>query len=316
MPSPTIRSVLQRILHRLRSRRWPHLEWMTQVSTAEYIEKLLVTFSLREPVLKEIIHELNFPPLSRGLDVGCGIGQPAMLLAEHLDPGSMITGVDISEDILDRGYELLKHRNLTGRVEFQRGSMESLPFDANVFDWAWSVDCAGYSPHSRDKALREMTRVVKPGGCIALVAWSSQQFLAGHPRLEARLNTTTAGLAPFRHGDEPKLHFLETAGRMRDSGIGGVKVRTFAANVSGPASDDIRQAMTAFFNMRWGSARSEVSDSEWQLFRRLSDPDSHEFLPDREDYYGFFTYTVFTGLVDDYYNHIENTGTISPSHDT
>ncbi|CAB5079660.1 hypothetical protein D3OALGA1CA_13 [Olavius algarvensis associated proteobacterium Delta 3] len=272
------------------------------MSTADYIEKLRVTFPLREPVLREIIQLLHFPPAGRGLDVGCGIGQPAVLLAEHLDPGAVITGVDISDDILVRARDLAKGHTLAGRVEFRQGSMDRLPFDENVFDWAWSVDCAGYSPHSRNKATQEMTRVVKPGGRIAMVAWSSQQFLAGHPRLEARLNATTAGFAPFHHGDDPKRHFLQTAGRLRDGGIRDVTVRTFAGDVSGPASHEIRKAMAAFFRMRWGSARAEVLDSDWRLFCRLSDPDSDEFLPDRQDYYGFFTYTVFTGIVNDYTN--------------
>ncbi len=190
----------QKTFHRLRNVRQSAPSQTEFMSTADYIEKLRVTFPLREPVLREIIQLLHFPPAGRGLDVGCGIGQPAVLLAEHLDPGAVITGVDISDDILVRARDLAKGHTLAGRVEFRQGSMDRLPFDENVFDWAWSVDCAGYSPHSRNKATQEMTRVVKPGGRIAMVAWSSQQFLAGHPRLEARLNATTAGFAPFHQG--------------------------------------------------------------------------------------------------------------------
>jgi len=273
------------------------------MSTEDYIEKLLVTFSLRKPVIREIIEALNFPSKGHGLDVGCGIGQPAMLLAEHLGPDAMITGVDISEDILARAKDLAAGCDMMGRVKFQRGSMDGLPFEDNVFSWAWSVDCAGYSRSSRGDAIREMARVVKPGGRIAIIAWSSQQFLAGHPRLEARLNATSAGLAPFQHWEDPNGNFLETAGRMRDSGIDDVTVRTFPGHVTGPVTGDLRKALSAFFNMRWGTARSEMNVSDWRLYCRLSDPNSEEFLPDRRDYYGFFTYTVFTGIVDDYNNH-------------
>jgi len=273
------------------------------MGTEDYIEKLLVTFTLREPVLLEILQDLNFSAISHGLDVGCGLGQPAMLLAEHLGPDAVITGVDISGKILAQAKALAKRRNVIGRVQFRKGSMDRLPFETNAFDWAWSVDCAGYSGPSRGEAIREMARVVKPGGRIAMAAWSSQQFLAGHPRLEARLNATTAGLAPFNHGDDPKGHLLGTAGRMHDSGIGEVTVRTFPGNVRGPATADLRKALSVFFNMRWGAARSEMNVSDWRLFCRLTDPDSDEFLPDRRDYYGFFTYTVFSGIVDDYTNH-------------
>ena len=284
------------------------------MDTADYIENLRVTYPLREPVLREIIHYLNFILASRGLDVGCGIGQPTLLLAEHLAPHTHITGIDISEECLEQARESVCRQGLSGSVELRRGSMDSLPFEADVFDWAWSVDCAGYSDDSRRCAIRELIRVVRPGGCIALIAWSSQQFLAGHPRLEARLNATGAGLAPFSHGQDPKRHFLRTAGRLYESGIGGVKIRTFSGDVSGPASADMRDALTAFFKMRWGAARSEMTGSDGRLFRRLCDPDSPEFLPDRDDYYGLFTYTVFTGIVDDYSNHSKKLGVTDPDH--
>ena len=273
------------------------------MSTEDYIENLRMTFSLREPVLRDIIRALDFPPKSHGLDVGCGLGQPAMLLVEHLDPESAITGVDISEAILAQAKVLTERRDMTGRIEFRQGSMDSLPFEANVFDWAWSVDCAGHSRSGPGKAIREVARVVRPGGRIAIIAWSSQQFLAGHPRLEARLNATSTGIAPFHHGDDPSGHFLGTAGQLYEVGIQRVAVRTFSGNVTGPVSGDNRKALSAFFNMRWGAARSEMNVSDWRLYCRLSDPDSDEFLPDRRDYYGFFTYTVFTGIVDDYTNH-------------
>ena len=50
--------------------------------TDSYIQSLMVTNPLQEPIFRRAIHVLNLPPGSRGLDVGCGIGLQVMLLAE------------------------------------------------------------------------------------------------------------------------------------------------------------------------------------------------------------------------------------------
>ena len=49
--------------------------------------------------------------------------------------------------------------------------------------------------------------------------------------------------------------------------------------------------------MRWGESRLEVSDEDWTELMRLTGPGSPDNLFDRDDYYGFFTYTMFTGRV-------------------
>ena len=43
--------------------------------------------------------------------------------------------------------------------------------------------------------VKELARVVKPGGSVALLAWSSEKLLPGHPLLEGHLNATSAGIA-------------------------------------------------------------------------------------------------------------------------
>jgi demethylmenaquinone methyltransferase/2-methoxy-6-polyprenyl-1,4-benzoquinol methylase len=47
--------------------------------------------------------------------------------------------------------------------------------------------------------------------------------------------------------------------------------------------------------MRWGNAEAEATKQDWDLYKRLTDPTSPEFIGDLPDYYAFFTYTVFRG---------------------
>ena len=60
---------------------------------------------------------------------------------------------------------------------------------------------------------------------------------------------------------------------------------------------EIADAVKALFGMRWESSVGELTDEVRDEYERLCRPDSPDFLPDRPDYYAFFTYTMFTGRV-------------------
>ena len=173
----------------------------------------------REPALRAMISALQFPSGSSGLDAGCGIGLQCLLLAEAVGPAGHVTGLDISPEFLIRGRDIVQEANLSDRISFREGDVTYLPFDDNAFDWAWSVDCIGYGPWEALPLLKELVRVVKPGGIVAIAAWSSEDLLPGYPRLEARLKATTAGIAPFVHRKKPEKHFLRALGWFRELGL-------------------------------------------------------------------------------------------------
>jgi len=172
-----------------------------------------------------------------------------------------------------------------------------LPFDDDAFDWAWSANCVGYHPAEPLPLVRELTRVVKPGGSVAILAWSSQQLLPGYPLLEARLNATSSGIAPFVRGKRPELHFLRALGWFREAGLEEPTAQTFVGDVHAPLSDDMRSALMALLEMRWPGVRSEVTPEDWAEFQRLCQPESPDFILDLTDYYAFFTYSMFRGKV-------------------
>jgi demethylmenaquinone methyltransferase/2-methoxy-6-polyprenyl-1,4-benzoquinol methylase len=110
-----------------------------------YLEKLILSDPLRDPVIRRAIRELGLPKGSRGLDAGCGIGSHTLLLAEAVGPGGHVTGLDQSAEFVAHARALAEQSDLTERVSFRRGNVSELPFDDNSFDWAWSVDCVGHS---------------------------------------------------------------------------------------------------------------------------------------------------------------------------
>ena len=155
----------------------------------------------------------------------------------------------------------------------------------------------GYAPLKPLPLVRELERVVKPGGSVAILAWSSEKFLPGYPLLEAHLQATTAGLAPFVVGKAPESHFLRALGWFRDAGLVDATAHAFARAVHAPLGDELRGALAALFGMRWPGVEAELAPEDWEAFQRLCLPESPEFIVDSPDYCAFFTYTMFKGRV-------------------
>jgi len=263
-----------------------------------YIKRLVESNPLREPLLREIIRALRLPNGSRGLDAGCGIGLQTLLLSDAVGSNGHITGLDILSELLAHGMATVAKKGLSEQISFREGDVSHLPFEADTFDWVWSADCIGYPAGELACILEELIRVVKPGGSINLLGWSSQQLLPGYPILEARLNGTCSGYLPFLKDKEPETNFMQTSHWFQCAGLKNITAQTFVSDIHAPLGDALRTALTSLFEMLWGSPQPNVSPHDWMLFQRLCKPESTDFILDIPAYYGFFTYTLFRGMVD------------------
>lgn len=265
--------------------------------TSVYIQKLLEANPIRESLLRSVIQSLQLPPGSNGLDAGCGIGLQALLLAEAVRPDGHVTGIDLAPEMLAFANEYTSRGGLSDRITFRQGDVNSLPFEENTFDWVWSADCIGYPLDELSPVLKGLMRVVKPGGDIIIMAWSSQQLLPGYPLLEARLNATCSAYIPYLKGKNPELNFLRAIRSFRNVGLEQVKGQTFVSDVQAPLNSDERTAVISLFEMLWGQQQPEVSPKDWKEYQRLCQPGSQNFILDIPEYYAFFTYTMFQGKV-------------------
>jgi demethylmenaquinone methyltransferase/2-methoxy-6-polyprenyl-1,4-benzoquinol methylase len=238
---------------------------------------------LREPALRAAISALNLAPGTHGLDIGCGIGLQALLLAEAIQPDGQVTGLDISPELLEYARERVKVSPFGKRIAYKEGDMAHLPFDNDTFDWAWSADCVGYPAGDHLPVLKEIARVVRPGGRVALLAWTSQQVLPGHAVLDARLNAECSAYLPYLQDRDPEEHFLRLGHSFHEAGIEQPTCRSFIGEVQAPVRSEIRVALTSLFEMLWGEPHAGSSQQSWLECKRLCDPKSPDFILDLPD---------------------------------
>ncbi|MCP4646816.1 MAG: methyltransferase domain-containing protein, partial [bacterium] len=214
-----------------------------------------------------------------------------------IGPAGHVTGLDVSLEFLKYGEESVENKGFAERISFVEGTAESIPFDDDFFDWVWSADCVGYGPWEPMPMLEELKRVTKPGGKVAILAWSFESLLPGYPVLEARLDATSSGIAPFSKDMKPSRHFPRALGWFRELGLEEPKVETLAGSAHAPLGDDLYMALEEMLEMRWPGVIDELSESDYCEYERLCKPNSPDFILKHPDYYAFFTYSMFYGTV-------------------
>ena len=130
----------------------------------------------------EFVHQLvrwsgldNLPKGSRILDVGCGIGGSARILANHY--GFNVIGITLSQEQVKRARQLTPENcNCTFKV------MDALniDFEEGEFDGIWSVE-AGAHIYDKERFADEILRILRPGGYLALADWNSRDLTKSPP---------------------------------------------------------------------------------------------------------------------------------------
>ncbi|MCL5110596.1 MAG: methyltransferase domain-containing protein [Chloroflexi bacterium] len=260
-----------------------------------YAQKLELAGRVTAPALRQVIGALALSPGSRGLDAGCGTGQHAPWLAAAVGPTGSVVGLDVSADNLNAA----NHAEPRRQCCFVQGDLLRLPFAERAFDWLWCADTFWPAAVLSDPvaALKDLSRVVRPGGSIALAYWSSQMLLPGYPGLEARLNAAFTTAVPYLGEVPPQHHFLRASGWLRAAGLRALQPRTFLAELQAPLAPNLRAGLAYCLEMLWGQLRGRISGSDWEEYHRLCDAESESFIGDLSDYYGFVGYTLFRGVV-------------------
>jgi ubiquinone/menaquinone biosynthesis C-methylase UbiE len=126
----------------------------------------------------------------RVLDVCTG---PGMLAAGAIARGAQATGIDFSGEVVELA------RNLVPQADMRQGDAQRLPFPDNSFD---AVVCGYGVMHipEPEQALREMVRVVRPGGRVAISVWDSSAPNNGFSLVYAGIRAHGTMNVPLPHG--------------------------------------------------------------------------------------------------------------------
>jgi ubiquinone/menaquinone biosynthesis C-methylase UbiE len=117
-------------------------------------------------IAARVVNLLDVQEHDSVLEIGFGPGVGIQLLASSVSSGR-IAGVDDSNDMVEQAGVRNAKAIETGRIELRRGSVVSLPFENDSFDKAMAINSMQLWPDAV-AGLREIRRVMKPGGRIAL----------------------------------------------------------------------------------------------------------------------------------------------------
>ena len=107
------------------------------------------------------------------LDIATGTGDFAVSAAKYTD--AKITGIDISQGMLNVGIEKVSKKNLNNRISLQLADSESLPFNDNTFD-AITAGFGVRNFENLNKGLSEMKRVLNKDGIVVILEPSTPKY--------------------------------------------------------------------------------------------------------------------------------------------
>lgn len=133
---------------------------------------------------------------SHVLDIGCGVGGPALRLAESV--GCRVVGLDLIESTVAQATATALDRGLGQLVSFEAGDATALPFADDSFDVVWGQDAWCHVPE-KAKLVEEAWRVLRPGGIIAFTDWLAGSGMSGAERAAALDAAVSRDAATARH---------------------------------------------------------------------------------------------------------------------
>jgi SAM-dependent methyltransferase len=201
-------------------------------SAAEIYDEFFVP-ALFQEWTSRVLDAAQIQPGQRVLDVACGTGVLSRAAAERVGANGSVVGVDVNEGMLAVAARKAP------QIEWRQDKAESLPFDDNSFDAVVSQFGLMYF-EDRHAALREMMRVLRSGGRLAVAVWDVLEHSPGYAALTDLLQRlfgeeAANGLrAPFVLGDKAKLQIL-----VSEAGIPQAMITTHPGTVRFPSLQEL-----------------------------------------------------------------------------
>jgi SAM-dependent methyltransferase len=262
----------------------------------DYSEEEFLYNRFMEPALRQAMSFLSFPKTNaRVLDAGCGPGGLFALLLEALGLSGALVAIDRSTPHLEVAKKLITSQALEQRVQLAQADLEStLPYPDGSFDGVWSADVITPDDFADiPSVVSELFRVLKPAGSLFLFYgnWLRQQLLPGHSRLE-HLISIAKEFAYARDCAWKGHNHPECAERwLREASCQSTTLRLLPVSYHQPLRPHVHRfladrSLGTFYDkaIQEFGARVGLDASDLALWRRLSDPQSPDFILNQPDY--------------------------------
>lgn len=223
------------------------------------------------------------------LDAGCGSGVFLPLLSELVGPTGKITAIDVAPENRQTTQQLVDTLQLDADIAIKAGDVTNLPFADNSFDAIW---CANVSQYLTDEqfatALREMRRVVKPGGLVAVKEFdvTTLQFSSDNPKLILRLIGEQKEYGPAHIQELGCLRPPSFHTWFQKAGFQDVWLRNFVTECQPPLSGETTAYLKNAY--QWFADKAEtanISVSDLEIWREIGDVDAKDHILNRPDFY-------------------------------
>ncbi len=250
-------------------------------------EQMLRAF--RETFEVELQRAIDDLPLCSGdgvIDLGCGDGQYALWLAARVAPAGSVTGVDISQAYLRAARRRAAQTSFGRSLKFVQGNAKRLPFRDDTFDLAWCAQSL-YSLPDPVQTLRELARVVRPGGIIAVLEEDTLHHILLPWPIQVELALRQAEFTALaQENPKPSKFYIgrELRHEFQAAGLRPQRKRTYAMHREAPLGHSERKFVDAYLKNLLDRTKNLLpSDMEPEV-RRLLDPRSPQYVAARSDF--------------------------------
>ena len=159
------------------------------------------------------LHNSNVRRGAKVLDIAGGTGDLTAKFADMVGPTGKVVLADINASMLNVGRDRLTDLGKAGNIEYVQANAEALPFPDNTFDCI-TIAFGLRNVTDKDQALRDMTRVLKPGGKLMILEFSKPT----NPLLSKAYDTYSFSALPLMGqliaGDSESYKYLAESIRM------------------------------------------------------------------------------------------------------
>lgn len=242
----------------------------------------------KEQERRQMVSDFNLKPADVVLDLGCGPGLWALMLADEVKPNGEVIGIDSSSALIKYAINNLEKEPLKDIIEFMEANFHDIPFEDNAFDVIFFGNCFAYVMDP-SKVLDEQKRVTKKGGRIIAKDFDGAIIIFHpiEPQLSFKVMAATAkGLRenpsdpPFDNYVGRKLH-----GLFIEAGLKNISTSSYAIQKVAPLIPEAKRYITG--NAEWylKTGAPYLSKEDIRKWQEHFDPKSDKYILDRKDFY-------------------------------